>query len=443
VTRRLTRELAALGSRVHVFGVQGVTGALEVDAAMTWALEVDAARIERTAGVEEGGFYFSGLRHFVDARAADVVVLYNDPVVIRGYLDALGGGPSAGGSDRVKSGAARVYVYLDLVYDSPLEVHWSTVAHPLVAGIMVMSECWKRELAKWPVRLAPVMVVPHAADVAIVPDARRSLGWDAPTTTPSEIGKDAVVFANLNRNTPRKRLDLYATAAVRVLARNVKDERCVDAVFLASSTLDSTFDLHSVARRELVGLGVPPECHVDILDRIRINRVVLSDAVVAAVHNACDVAVNCAEGEGFGLVPLEAASVGKAVIVSGVGGMLDVFSPRVPTGPPPAVVVPTSAEYFLDSSRDGIGGRARVVDVEDLAKAMEFFLCRENREGYGGRARDLVRAMPTWADIARTVHSFMGCDARGHEAGGHEAGGHEAGGKRQNGDDVVRTTSRR
>ena len=411
VTRRLTRELAALGSRVHVFGVQGVTGVMEVDTTVTGVMEIDAAKIERTAGVDEGGFYFSGLRHFVDARAADVVVLYNDPVVIRGYLDALAGdlsGSSGGGSDRIKSGVAHVYVYLDLVYDSPLEVHWSTVAHPLVAGIMVMSECWKRELAKWPVRLAPVMVVPHAADVAIVPDARRSLGWAAPATTPSEIGKDAVVFANLNRNTPRKRLDLYAAAAARVLARNVKDERCVDAVFLASSTLDSTFDLHSVARRELVGLGVPPECHVDILDRIRINRVVLSDAVIAAVHNACDVAVNCAEGEGFGLVPLEAASVGKAVIVSGVGGMADVFTPNAPTGPPTAMIVSTSAEYFLDSSRDGIGGRARVVGVEDLAKAMEFFLCRENREGYGRRAADLVRAMPTWADIARTVHSFVG-----------------------------------
>lgn len=410
VTRRLTSEIAAFGPRVHVYGLQGCgpsrhpaprggLSAIPEDGPPRFVSEVDAAAMESQAGVTEDGFYFSGLHHFVDARAADVVVVFNDPVIVGRFLDELAR------SERVRSGAARVFMYLDLVYESPFERHWATFSHPCVRGIMVMAECWRHELSKVPLSLPEVVVVPHAVETPIVSreHARDALGWTAPETTPTAVGRDALVFLNLNRNTLRKRLDLYAAAAARFLARNPD----VDALFLAQSNQDECFDLHSVARRELASLGVPATTHEALLDRIRVNRTMLPDEAIVLLHNACDVAVNCAEGEGFGLVPVEAASVGKPVVVSAVGGALDTFGTRVPTAPPAAWVLAPKAEYWLDAARDGVGGRAQVVDVEDLARAFEAMADPETRLAYGKRGMERVRALPAWVEIAQTVLEFV------------------------------------
>jgi len=359
-----------LGDAVKVYGAQSC-GPSEYPE----GVEFDA---REAANFDDNGFHFGGFGEFVERHAPDAVILYNDPVVIAGYLGAL-------------TTDVRVYLYVDLVNTRISERHWPTFRHPLVAGVMAMSECWKREILKIPGFSKPVMVATHAVEVPIVPNARIQ-----------GCAADDVVFLNMNRNTKRKRLDVYATAAARFLAKHPD----APARFLANSHHEEAFDLHSIAIRELVACGVPADRAVALAGRIMINRSVLSDEVVNFLHNACDVAVNCSEGEGFGLCAAEAASVGKPVIVSGVGGALDLFSPASPTAPSPAWIIPPVAEYFVDG-RDGIGGCAELISVDSLVSAFRAFMLPENRKMYGERARVHMASRPSWDDIAESVLSFV------------------------------------
>ena len=365
---RVMKGLVPRLGDVAVYGVQSCGPSEFAD-----GVEFDA----REFG-DDNGFAFGGLRKFVETHAAEAVILYNDPVVIGQYLGALEGVN------------VRVYLYADLVNTRISERHWPTFRHPLVAGVMAFSECWKREILGIPGFAKPVVVATHAVEVPIVPNAR----------IPG-CGDD-VVFLNMNRNTKRKRLDVYATAAARFLAKNPD----APARFLANSHHEEAFDLHSIALRELVACGVPLDRAVTLAGRVMVNRSVLSDETVNFLHNACDVAVNCSEGEGFGLCAAEAASVGKPVIVSGVGGALDLFSPASPTAPAPAWVIPPVAEYFVDG-RDGIGGCAELISVDDLVSAFAAFMLLENRKMYGDRARVHMASRPTWGDIADTIRSFV------------------------------------
>lgn len=361
-----------LGDDVKVYGAQSCGPSEFAD-----DVEFDAYGAGNS---DDSGFRFEGLGEFVVRHAPDAVILYNDPVVIGQYLKALEG-----------TTGVRVYLYADLVNTRISEHHWPTFRHPMVAGVMVMSECWKREILKIPGFSKPVMVATHAVEVPFVPNARIQ-----------GCATDDVVFLNMNRNTKRKRLDVYATAAARFLAKNPD----APARFLANSHHEEAFDLHSIAIRELVACGVQADRAVALAGRIMINRSVLSDEVVNFLHNACDVAVNCSEGEGFGLCVAEAASVGKPVIVSGVGGALDLFSPTSPTAPPSAWIIPPVAEYFVDG-RDGIGGCAELISVDDLASAFSAFMLPENRKMYGERARVHMASRPSWDDIAESVRSFV------------------------------------
>jgi glycosyltransferase involved in cell wall biosynthesis len=372
VMKGLVPRLVRSGT-VKVYGAQSCGPSEFAD-----GVEFDAYEAEKLSDPDGNGFHFGGFREFVERCAPDAVILYNDPVVIAGYLGALEGAK------------IRVYLYVDFVNSRISERHWPTFRHPLVAGVMVMSECWKRELLGIPGFSKPVIVATHAVDVPIVPNARIS-----------GCGDD-VVFLNMNRNTKRKRLDVYAAAAARFLARNPE----APARFLANSHHEQAFDLHSIAIREMVACGVPADRIPALASRIMINRSVLSDEVVNFLHNACDVAVNCSEGEGFGLCAAEAASVGKPVIVSGVGGALDLFAPASPTAPAPAWIVPPVAEYFVDG-RDGIGGCAELISVDDLASAFSAFMLAENRKMFGERARVHMASRPSWDDVAESVLSFV------------------------------------
>lgn len=393
VMRGLVNAIADEGTSVAVFGIQSrgpsayAAGVPEGRPRGT-ITEFDAYALERSLGRQENGFFTSGLAQYVDRVAPEVVVLYNDPVVVRWWLDALGDAKRA----------CRVYLYLDLVADMVLETHWSTFKHPRVSGILTFSPCWSRVLQSTvPGFDKPTRVIPHCVTVPQIDRAiaRRAVGWE-------EFG-DAVVFLNLNRNTARKRLDIYAAAAGRFLARDPD----ADVRFLANSHHDKYHDLHSIVRRELAAGGVPEDRHAALMNKFLINRTMMSDEYVDYLHNACDVGVNCSDGEGWGLCAAETASVGKPVIVSAVGGMADLFMPRSPTAPAPAYLLSPVAECWIDT-RDSIGGRARLVSTDDLVRAFWCFMDPENRREYGRRAREHFAAWPTWSDAARSLLTFVG-----------------------------------
>ena len=218
------------------------------------------------------------------------------------------------------------------------------------------------------------------------------------------VQTDHVVYFNPNRNTHRKRGDLFASAAARIVAADPD----VKMSFLMNSHHEAAYDLRDIAIREFVAYrNHTTDADVQkLLDRLVINTKQLSDDDVWTVCSASDVIVTCSDGEGFGLCAAEGAALGKAVIVSAVGGAMDFFSPVVPTAACPVYLLSPKATYYTDG-RDGIGGYAEVIDTNDLATAMLFFRNEESRREYGQRAAHFMKHKPTWADIARGMTEFM------------------------------------
>ena len=385
VMRGLVPALAARGANVHVYGIQSCGPS-------TYATEnikeFDAYGLERRKRLDEGGFLYSGFPKFVDHLRPDAIVLYNDPVVLGAYLKSLTTATAEGQEKGIP-----VFLYVDLVNPRVHESNWAVFTHPRVRGVMVFGPSWESEVRTIPGFAKPTAVVTHAVDVPILKNARARAGL-------TDVGDD-IVFLNMNRNTQRKRLDVYACAAARFMARNPT----AHVRFLANSHHESAFDLHSIALRELVACGVADP--MPYLDRIMINRTMLTDERVVELHNACDVAVNCSEGEGFGLCVAEAAAVGKPVIVSGTVGAKDVFATTTDgTMGHSAYVIPPVAEYFLDG-RDGIGGCAQLIAIDDLVKAFETMMRPNARATYGQRAYDHMRTRPSWMDLAGVMLRFL------------------------------------
>lgn len=370
---RVMRALVPRISKVHeviVFGIHAFGKSIYNDID-----EFDAQTSEKERGVSEQGFYYSGLPEFVDVHKPDFVVIYNDPVVIGNYLLAMG---------KCKYNT-KVVLYVDLVSKNIRENLWWIFSHPKVTGVLAMSDCWISDIRNYGCKV-PITIVSHFVDTKVISDARELAGL-------GDYSND-ILFLNMNRNTSRKRLDIYVLAAARFISKYPEEK----VRFLCNSHLDSKFDLHSIALRELVAKGVK-----DVftqLDKILINRTCLSDERVDMLYNACDVVVNCASGEGFGLCCAEGAVLGKPVIISAVGGADDYFSDN-------CVYKIKPSSWISVDDRDGIGGIEGVIDADDLVNAFKFFVDNKNRKKYGKRVQDFVKTKPTWDDISNNIIDFF------------------------------------
>jgi D-inositol-3-phosphate glycosyltransferase len=168
--------------------------------------------------------------------------------------------------------------------------------------LIAYTEFGRNELSRHLGDTPRVRVIPHGMDLrAFKPwkggraAARRLALPDTPEW------RSAFVVLNANRPVPRKRIDL----TVEGFAQFAKDKP------------DARLVLHfAIAMPEEL-----PEIEM-LLDRfgvrdrtwLSVNRE-LDDAGLNALYNACDVGINTAVGEGWGLVSFEHAAAGAAQIV--------------------------------------------------------------------------------------------------------------------------------
>jgi D-inositol-3-phosphate glycosyltransferase len=160
--------------------------------------------------------------------------------------------------------------------------------------------------------------------------------------------REAFIVLNANRPIARKRIDL-TIAAFAHFARNLPADANV-WLYLhhAIITPDERDRVLAWAREQ------------EVLDRLILDTTPASDAQLNLIYNACDVGVNTAMGEGWGLVSLEHAATGAAQIVPrhsacaeiwGDGGVLiDPVSSGVPAFSPldMATVSPIDVAHALD-----------------------------------------------------------------------------------------------
>jgi glycosyltransferase involved in cell wall biosynthesis len=171
-------------------------------------------------------------------------------------------------------------------------------------------------------QLPPIDIIPHGVDSTafrpLFPLSGDFLqGRHAMRRTLLPHGQsvdDAFIVLNANRNQPRKRIDVTIAGFALFAANKPPNVR----LYLHMGVTDCGWDVRELARRHGVadrlmmthtGAGQP---------QLKLDHLNL-------VYNACDVGLNTADGEAWGLASFEHAATGAAQIVPGHSGPREIW----------------------------------------------------------------------------------------------------------------------
>lgn len=227
--------------------------------------------------------------------------------------------------------------------------------HSCFDGLVLLSETVRQHFTDgfatclhngW-VERAPVLeVIPHGIDGGLfhpLPDRQA-----ARATIPAlaDLADGGFVVLNANRNLPRKRVDLTLEGFARFARDKPRDVR----LYLH---MGETPDGRGLADR-IAALGIADRVVLASTEAGGHPR--LDDAGLNRLYNACDVGLNTASAEGWGMVSLEHAATGAAQIVPGgwVCGELWQGSAELL---PPAADQPSCGRYVREVavSADDVG----------------------------------------------------------------------------------------
>lgn len=285
----------------------------------------------------------------------DIFLIYNDLIVTCRLFNSLL-------DYRQKYSHITKFVsYIDLVY--PFEkIEYLKHLDNNTDLIYVFSDCWKENLIKVGINPEKIRIFYHGIEDKFI-----SLSPSDISRKHLQIDKDDFVILNTNRNCYRKAIDITISAFLKFL----KDENMNKNIKLFLNMYLHTkagYDLLNVVLTECIKQNInfeQAQFHIltpkpDITGRV-------SDEMMNHIYNSCDVGINTAIGEGFGLCNFEHAYLGKPQIVSAVGGLKDIFSNDF------SYVVEPIITFSTPNTMDGHNGDISYCDYKDVAEGMKFY----------------------------------------------------------------------
>lgn len=345
-----------------------------------------------------GAFQAAGMIEALDAR---LVLLLNDLWMLRTYMRVL---PRY--RDRIKVAA---YIPLDG------QIPNDTLVEPLTAvdHFVAYTEFGRAEIAGALARLvargvafpnAAVAVIPHGVDTTtfhpLAPSIERQIEGGARRATRQHLfpndpsWHDAFIVLNANRPMERKRIDL----TIEGFARFAQGKPANVKLWLHHAIMNA--DEHAA----MMALAT----RRDIADRLRLTPLgspPLADDELNLVYNACDVGINTAMGEGWGLVSFEHAATGAAQIVPRHSACAELWEGAAELIETQEIGVPRCSLLAM-----------RTVSPTGVAMALErLYADREYRYAMSLAAfRNATKAEYRWERIAaqwRTVFDDLLCAA--------------------------------
>lgn len=390
VGARLAADMARLGVSVTYWGTQYDEDRAAREVPVTDGMTViDVAARERRAGTSRAVGLGEGLiATFLADAPHDAVLVYNDPLVVAAFVDALA------------DTDVPVHAYLDLVSDYLGQTFVPRLAR--LRSLAVFTEAraaWLRTALPPPPDGPRVGVVPHGVDPETFFPVDRQI---ARAAVLGAEAADAFLFLVSATNVFRKRLDVSVAAFVSVYARwlaTPEDARPREPGLVLFSPAGS-FPLGAVLWSEMARHGLDPGAHAESV-RVVDGAGSLGDDELNLVFNACDAGLHASGAEGFGLGAVEHALTGAPqVYTAGLGDAADVVFAGDGEDPALGYPVRPCGWIFTPVSEDGVGGRVAQLDVEELASAMWRCLT-EDPDRAAARTRVLER-LP-WEGVAEAL----------------------------------------
>jgi len=319
---------------------------------------------------KEGGFGYTVLPEIVLKERPDVVLLYNDIGVVNNYLAKIA--PLRAGTGGLNF---KIWTYLDQVYECQLQMHLETCQKETDRFFTFTKE-W-RDVLKQQNVTRPIDVLLHGYDGSIFPklsksDARKMMN----------IPDDVFLFISLNRNQPRKRLDLLIMAFTELITKH--PGRPIFLMCVCDKGEKGGFPLFDIFARELTIRGFPVDKFANRL-LITPKEMSYQDEEIGKFYKIADVGLSTADGEGFGLCAFEQMGQGIPQVLTNVVGHREYCRPDN------SILVDATFRGYLPLCMSNLGGETRSVDYRAFASAMETYLFNEElRILHGANAKQKV-----------------------------------------------------
>jgi len=337
---------------------------------------VDATALETPP---QQGFAYGSLVDTIRKKHPHVVMIYNDMAVVTRFLEEIR-----------KSGIERTFklwIYCDQVYDGQLQ-GMIDILNRDADRVFVFTQYWKKQLKDQGVT-RPLSILGHGFDPATfftVPRAmaRKSL----------KLPEDAFIVMSLNRNQPRKRLDVMIVAFVELVLKY--PTKPIVLLCICDKGEKGGWWLFELFVRELKKKGAPIEQFGNRL-MISSNDMVFKDEDINVLYNIADVGISTAEGEGWGLCTFEQMGVGIAQVVPDLGGYKEYCNQDN------SMIVKPTYHYYLPGVYSPVGGEARVCDPHDVCLAIEEYLNDSDKlRRHSAAAKDTVLSY-TWEKAVKEL----------------------------------------
>jgi len=337
---------------------------------------IDASALDKQQ--KQAGFAFAELPNVIQTEKPDIVFIYNDLSVVCAYIEEI--------RKTITNRFFKIWTYVDITYKNPPQ-HMIDVMNRDVERIFCFTKSWKDEIKNKGIT-RPVDVMNHGIDTKMfrpVPRdlARQSLG----------LPKDMFMFLSLNKNIPRKRLDLLVMSFVKLITRfPVKP---IFMLIVADKGDHGGFPLFDIFSREIKLNGGSVDMFGNRL-LIASSDTCYKDEDVNLLYNAGDVGVSTAEGEGFGLCSFEGLSVGVPQIVPELNGYSEYCNENN------SIIVKPKIRYYIPQAYNVVSGEAEMIDTTEYSKAMERYVFDEDlRKLHGKHAKDIANNY-TWEKCTNT-----------------------------------------
>lgn len=337
---------------------------------------------------KQKGFGIANVKTFFSENEFDVVVVYNDMIIINAMLEEM---------KKIENRRFKIVAYVDQVYLYQKKPFIDAINATCDAAL-AFTPAWKDSLVEQGVTV-PITDLRHGVDPTAyfpVPKklARKYFG----------LSENDFIVMNLNRNQPRKRWDICIKAFAEAVARVRENPGDRPLKLLIATSLSGAWNLLEIYERELKkrGIGMDEgQKHLIVIDAPQR----LPDGDINILMNCADVGINTCDGEGFGLCQFEQASIGVPQIVPKLGGFVDFFDDDS------AYLCTPVLNYYVDSGRDGVGGEAQFCDYTDFTSGiMSFYRSPETGAAVGARAKERILGSGdySWDALASKLHGFLG-----------------------------------
>jgi glycosyltransferase involved in cell wall biosynthesis len=352
---------------------------------------------------KRNGFGEKEIGNYIKQYPQDIIIIFNDSIITSAItatiINECG---NAKNNFKLISYMDQVYTYQKKDYINLLNTYYD--------AIIAFTPYWKEIAYKLGIRKdMPVYVLPHGFD--------HNLYYPIDQTIARiyyNYNENDFMVLNLNRNQPRKRWDTTIIAWAEFVERhykvnvlkNINKNECKINKYtsrpiklVVGTMIDGFWDLMDVLENEIKFRDVPFEYAKNTIISVNSPQN-LSDRDINILYNACDVGLNTADGEGFGLCGFEGLAIGKAQITSYVGGMREFFNENI------ALVIKPKLNIYLDCKNNGIGGVAEICDPHDVAEAFwKYFSNPELQNKHAVRGRQHILTNYRWESIIKHLHA--------------------------------------